>query len=54
MSQPLHFVAVLIVVSPQLVLVAWGLNAIGFAAAAIAILRLSDDDWDLPPERQVA
>lgn len=48
-SQPLHFVAAVIVVSPSLDLVAWGMNAIGFAAAAIAVLRLPDHGWDLPP-----
>lgn len=51
-SQPLHFVAAIIVVSPPLDLIAWGMNTVGFAAAAVAILRLLDDDWDLPPKRQ--
>lgn len=49
-AQPLHFVAAMIVGSPPLDLAAWGLNAIGFAAASVAILRLPDDDWDAPPE----
>lgn len=49
-SQPLHFVAAVIVGSPALDLVAWGLNAVGFAVAAVAIVRLNDDDWDLPPQ----
>jgi Domain of unknown function (DUF4386) len=48
-SQPLHFVAAVIVVSPALDLVGWGMNAVGFAAAAVAIARLRDDEWDLPP-----
>jgi hypothetical protein len=48
-AQPLHFVAAVIVGSPSLDLFAWGLNAVGFAAASVAIVRLSDDDWDLPP-----
>lgn len=52
-SQPLHFVAAVIVVSPSLDLIAWGMNFVGFAAAAVAILRLSDDEWDLPPQRAV-
>ncbi|TWP50412.1 hypothetical protein FKR81_19730 [Lentzea tibetensis] len=38
-SQPLHFVAAVVIVSHPLDLVAWGLNAAGFAAAAIALLR---------------
>lgn len=49
-SQPLHFVAAVIVLSPLLDLVAWGMNAVGFAAAAVAALRLPDDKWDLPPD----
>lgn len=34
-SQPLHFVAAVVVVSHELDFVAWGLNAVGFAALAI-------------------
>lgn len=51
-SQPLHFVAAVILGSPSLDLVAWGMNAVGFAAVAVAVLRLPDDDWDLPPARR--
>ncbi len=38
-AQPLHFVAAVIVASHPLDLVAWGLNAVGFAAAGLAIAR---------------
>jgi hypothetical protein len=38
-SQPLHFVAAVIVPNHTLDGAAWGLNAIGFAAAAVAIIR---------------
>ena len=48
-SQPLHFTAAVLVGSHPLDLVAWSLNGIGFAVAALAILRLPADDWDLPP-----
>jgi hypothetical protein len=48
-AQPLHFVAAVIVGSPTLDLVAWGMNAVGFAAAAVAIVRLPDDEWDVAP-----
>ncbi len=48
-SQPLHFIAAVILASHALDLVAWGLNAVGFAVAAIVIVRTSDDEWDLPP-----
>lgn len=44
-SQPLHFVAAVIVSSHELDLVAWGLNAVGFAAASVAMLRMSDEEW---------
>ncbi len=50
-SQPLHFVAAVILGSPGLDFFAWGLNAVGFAAASVAILAMSDDDWDLAPVR---
>ncbi|MEO7269335.1 MAG: hypothetical protein ABIW49_09050 [Knoellia sp.] len=38
-SQPLHFVATVILGSPQLDFVAWGLTAVGMAMVARAILR---------------
>jgi hypothetical protein len=44
-SQPLHFVAAVVVPSHGLDLVAWGLNAIGFGAVALAVLRMTDDEW---------
>ena len=48
-SQPLHFVAAVILGSNWLDLFAWGLNAVGFAALAVAILRLPDDEWAPAP-----
>ena len=44
-AQPVHFVAAVIVPSHPLDLVGWGLNAVGFAALSVAILRLADDEW---------
>lgn len=38
-AQPLHFVAAVIVANHPLDFVAWGLNAVGFAVAAVMILR---------------
>jgi hypothetical protein len=38
-SQPIHFVAAVVLVSHPLDLVGWGLNAVGFAAAGIAFAR---------------
>jgi hypothetical protein len=44
-SQPLHFVAAVIVSSHGLDLFAWGLNTVGFAAIALVVLRMRDEDW---------
>ena len=44
-SQPLHFVAAVIVSSHELDLVAWGLNAVGFGAVSVAMLRMTDEEW---------
>lgn len=47
-SQPLHLVAV-IIVSPALDLVAWGLTAVAMAFLAAVLWRTPDDEFDLPP-----
>ncbi|GAA3220044.1 hypothetical protein ACFO1B_17655 [Dactylosporangium siamense] len=47
-SQPLHLAFVLIGNQP-LDAAAWGLTALGFAVAAVRVLRTPDDDWDLAP-----
>lgn len=47
-SQPLHLTAV-IIGSPTLDLVAWGLTALGMGFLAHRVLRTPDDAWDLPP-----
>ena len=52
-TQPLHFTAAVLLGSPTLDLAAWGLNVLGFAAAGLAILRLSDDAWDVAPSGSV-
>ena len=44
-AQPVHFVAAVVVSSHPLDLLGWGLNAVGFAAVSVAILRMPDDDW---------
>jgi hypothetical protein len=48
-SQPLHFVAAVIVGSHSLDLFAWSLTTLGMGAAALAVLRTPDDEWDLAP-----
>jgi hypothetical protein len=45
-SQPIHFVAAVVVVSHPLDLVGWGLTAIGFAAAALTFWRATDTTLD--------
>ena len=44
-AQPVHFIAAVIVGSHALDLVGWGLNAVGFAALSVAVLRLTNDEW---------
>lgn len=51
-SQPLHFVAAVILASHALDLVAWGLTALGMGVAAVAVLRTPDDTWDTAPARR--
>lgn len=52
LAQPVHFVAAVVVGNHALDLVGWGLNAVGFAALSVAVLRLSDDEWSPPPQTQ--
>jgi hypothetical protein len=47
-AQPVHFVAAVVVGSHGLDLVGWGLNAVGFAALSVAVLRLPNDEWSPP------
>jgi hypothetical protein len=48
-SQPIHFVAAVVVSSHTLDLIGWGLQAVGFAAVGWAILRMSNDEWQPLP-----
>ena len=50
-SQPLHFVAFVILQNRYLDAATWGLTALGLTACAFVILRTPDDEWDLPPIR---
>lgn len=47
-SQPLHLLAALTGSHP-LDLLGWGLTAVGMGAAAVALVRLPDDEWELAP-----
>jgi len=48
-SQPLHFVAFVVLGVQPLDGIAWALTAAGFVACAYTILRTPDDEWDLKP-----
>jgi hypothetical protein len=48
-SQPIHFIAAVIIPNHTLDLIGWGLQAVGFAAVGWAILRMSDDEWQPLP-----
>jgi hypothetical protein len=48
LSQPAH-VAFLVLPSPLIDALAWGLMALALAFCAVAVLRTPDDEWDLPP-----
>ncbi len=53
-SQPLHFVAAVVLGNHTLDLAAWTLTALGMAVAAAAVLRTPDQDWDLAPRPRPA
>ncbi|MFQ4149458.1 hypothetical protein AAGW05_12295 [Arthrobacter sp. LAPM80] len=49
-SQPLHFIAAVVIPSRLLdVTLGWGLTTLASLMVSMAILRTSNDDWDLPP-----
>lgn len=49
-AQPIHVVSAVIVPNRALdVVLGWGATTVGYAIVAFAVLRTSDDEWDLPP-----
>jgi hypothetical protein len=48
-SQPLHFVAFVVLQNRILDSLSWGLTAVGLAVCAAVVLRTPDEDWDVPP-----
>jgi hypothetical protein len=52
-SQPVHLVAAMTGNHP-LDLFAWGTTAFGFGAAGLVLLRMDDDEFDLPPAQAAA
>jgi hypothetical protein len=49
LSQPGHVIAFVVLPSPVMDALAWGLMALAFALCAVTVLRTPDDEWDLPP-----
>lgn len=49
-SQPVHLLSAMTGNHP-LDLIGWGLTAVGFAAAGLTLVRMRDDEFDLPPGR---
>ena len=52
LTTPAHVVAFVVLQAPVLDMAAWMLMALSFAYCAVAILRTTNDEWDLPPLRQ--
>ena len=52
LTTPAHVVAFVVLQTPVLDMAAWMLMALSFAYCAVAILRTTNDEWDLPPLRQ--
>jgi hypothetical protein len=50
-SQPLHLAAVITGAPSLLDAGFWALAVVGFATAALRVLRTPNDEWDLPPRR---
>ena len=48
-SQPIHLIAAISGDHP-LDLLGWGMTAVGMAFASRALIALSNDEWELPPE----
>lgn len=49
-SQPVHFISAVVVPSRLLdVTLGWGATTVGIALVSLALLRMTDDEFDLPP-----
>jgi hypothetical protein len=53
-SQPLHFVAAVILSSHSLDLIAWGMTAFAFGAAGVKLIGTPNDEFDLAPQGRLA
>lgn len=48
-SQPVHLVSFMTGLAALDLVAGWGLTTVGFAGASVALLRMRDDDFELPP-----
>ena len=49
LTTPVHFLAFVFLQMPALDMAAWLLMTLAFVYCAIKIIKISDDEWDLPP-----
>lgn len=50
-SQPLHFVAFVILQNQALDMTSWALTGVGLTVCAAVVLRTPNDQWDLAPQQ---
>jgi len=49
LTTPMHVVAFAVLQMPALDMAAWLLMTLAFACCAVKIVKMSNDEWDLPP-----
>jgi hypothetical protein len=49
LTTPMHVVAFVVLQMPALDMAAWLLMTLAFACCAVKIVKMSNDEWDLPP-----
>ena len=54
LTTPVHFLAFVFLQIPALDMAAWLLMTLAFVCCAIKIIKMSDDEWDLPPLDQAS
>lgn len=53
-SQPFHFIAAVVIPSRLLdVTLGWGLTTVASFMVSLAVLRMGNGEWDLPPSKRV-
>ena len=49
LTTPAHFMAFVFLQMPAVDIAAWLLMTLAFVYSAIEIIKMSNDEWDLPP-----